>query len=570
MLSLFAASTAAAGPLGTAFSYQGQLNSGGLPAAGQFDLQFKLFDASANGTQKGPTITFDDVNIAEGLFTVELDFGANVFDGNERWLEIGVRPGASGDPFTPLSPRQHVTASPYALYALNSGDAGATTLDEAYDGGGSGLGRTITADAGAVAIVGGQDSEPGSGGFVVLGSVSGANLSLDNNEIMARSNGAVATLSLNNDGGNVVVGGGSADSRMLINRTGTVSGAEYFGVFAPTSGNNYGGMYLQTNTSGKPFYGYDSGSQTCWTYLDGETGDWHVHNGGDYLTVTDGGRVGVGITAPEATFHAYNGSGTALKVEGFGGGEASEFYGGQGTAIYAESNSKGVFGKVKPGWNGYGIYGEANDDNGGGAGVHGFSFQGKGVYGYDYASSGGGVGVYGRSDSSGGYGVYCKGDFGASGSKAFAIDHPLDPANKILKHYCPEGPEPMLVYSGNAVMNDKGEAVVELPDYFDTINKDLRYQLTCVGGFAQVYVAEEVRDNQFRIAGGKPGMKVSWQVSGVRNDRYMQVNNAPTVIEKVEARRGMFISPELYGDEYAPSYYGLTTKPQGENGTKSE
>src|SRR5262249_50719791 len=91
----------------TAFTYQGRLIDGGSPASGTYDLQFKIFDGTA--AQKGPTITLDDVTVTTGVFTVQLDFG-NVFDGNARLLEIGVRPGASTGAFTVLSPRQPLTS----------------------------------------------------------------------------------------------------------------------------------------------------------------------------------------------------------------------------------------------------------------------------------------------------------------------------------------------------------------------------------------------------------------------------------------------------------------------------
>ena len=77
-------------------------------------------------------------------------------------------------------------------------------------------------------------------------------------------------------------------------------------------------------------------------------------------------------------------------------------------------------------------------------------------------------------------------------------------------------PEPTAVYNGNVVLDARGEAVVVLPDGFAALSDEVRYQLTCIGGFAPVYVAEEITTNRFSIAGGVPGMKVSWQVTAVR------------------------------------------------------
>ena len=90
---------------------------------------------------------------------------------------------------------------------------------------------------------------------------------------------------------------------------------------------------------------------------------------------------------------------------------------------------------------------------------------------------------------------------------SFKIDDPLDPTNKYLYHSFVESPDMMNIYNGNAVLNKKGEAVIELPKWFQALNKDFRYQLTCIGGSAPVYIAEEIKDNHFKIAGGKPGVK---------------------------------------------------------------
>ncbi|RMF30819.1 MAG: hypothetical protein D6759_11170 [Chloroflexi bacterium] len=106
--------------LGTAFTYQGVLNDGNGPAQGAYDFRFRLYDASTGGNQVGSTVTLDDVSVSDGLFTVELDFG-NVFDGRALWLEVAVRPGSSTGDYTALSPRQPLTATPYALYALGAG-----------------------------------------------------------------------------------------------------------------------------------------------------------------------------------------------------------------------------------------------------------------------------------------------------------------------------------------------------------------------------------------------------------------------------------------------------------------
>ena len=101
-------------PVGGGFTYQGRLTSSGSPANGQYDLRFTLYDALTGGTQVGSSLTHSNQTVSDGLFTVTLDFGAGAFQGSARWIEIAVRT-AGGPSFTALSPRQALTAAPYAV-----------------------------------------------------------------------------------------------------------------------------------------------------------------------------------------------------------------------------------------------------------------------------------------------------------------------------------------------------------------------------------------------------------------------------------------------------------------------
>jgi len=111
---------AEAAPMGTVFTYQGRLIDSNSPADGEYDFQFQLYDDAniIDGNQMGSTIELDDLDVIDGYFTVELDYGSGVFNGDARWLEIDVRPGNSIDvnDFMTLSPRQKVTPTPYALH----------------------------------------------------------------------------------------------------------------------------------------------------------------------------------------------------------------------------------------------------------------------------------------------------------------------------------------------------------------------------------------------------------------------------------------------------------------------
>ena len=108
-------------PLGTAFTYQGQLKESGLPVTGTADFEFCLWDAPGGGTQIGACIPVNNQNVVNGLFTATLDFGAGAFPGDARWLEIAVRSPAGSGNYTTLTPRQELTPSPHALYAETAG-----------------------------------------------------------------------------------------------------------------------------------------------------------------------------------------------------------------------------------------------------------------------------------------------------------------------------------------------------------------------------------------------------------------------------------------------------------------
>lgn len=108
-----------------------------------------------------------------------------------------------------------------------------------------------------------------------------------------------------------------------------------------------------------------------------------------------------------------------------------------------------------------------------------------------------------------------------------------------------ESPDMMNVYSGNVVTDVDGLATVSLPNYFESANKDFRYQLTVIGTFAQAIILEEIAGNKFKIQTNQPNIKVSWQVSGVRSDKYA---NAHRVIPELEKdKKGTYLHPELFG-----------------------
>jgi len=192
-----------------------------------------------------------------------------------------------------------------------------------------------------------------------------------------------------------------------------------------------------------------------------------------------------------------------------------------------------------------------------------------GVWGYASSGSGAIKGVHGQSLSGSGYGVYSTGNFGASGTKAFRIDHPADPENKYLLHYCAEGPEAINFYRGTVTLDATGSATVELPSYFAAINTDPSYTLTAIGApmpalfisrqidaaaLAEGAAAEPGRPIplcSFDISGGVPGAKVSWRIEAARNDRWVRAHGTPVETLKDAAEAGTYQHPDLYGQPAA-------------------
>ena len=134
----------------------------------------------------------------------------------------------------------------------------------------------------------------------------------------------------------------------------------------------------------------------------------------------------------------------------------------------------------------------------------------------------------------------------SKGGGSFKIDHPLDPANKYLYHSFVESPDMMNIYNGNVVTDVNGEAVVEMPDYFESLNRDFRYQLTVIGTFAQAIVADEIKGNRFAIKTSTPNVKVSWQITGVRHDRWADQHRISVEEIKTEAERGYYLHPDAF------------------------
>jgi hypothetical protein len=255
---------------------------------------------------------------------------------------------------------------------------------------------------------------------------------------------------------------------------------------------------------------------------------------------------------------------------------------GGGNGVQGETQSGiGVYG-VASGTTGtnYGVYGQSSSEDG--YGLYGINTEQNGIaiYGQTTNISGHTIGVLGRIESLGGYAiraesesssgvaialwaennnpngfagyfdnkVFIGGDLTVSGSKSFVIDHPHDPANKYLYHYCIESPEPYNIYRGNVLLDETGKARVSLPGYFDAINTDFSYHLTPIGApMPDLHIASAIGSNTFEIGGGAPGKQVSWQVTASRNDAWVRDKGVVTEVEKTGIEKGTYLYPQGYG-----------------------
>lgn len=288
----------------------------------------------------------------------------------------------------------------------------------------------------------------------------------------------------------------------------------------------------------------------------------------------------VGMGAQYGGYFTNNGSaGTRYGV--FGSATNYGVYGTGGDyGVYGSSGLYGVYGSSS---SNYGVFGSS----GGFAGVYGAGSQNGvygssstyGVYGQTFSTTGG-VGVWGRTMGTGGtafavYGLanpgqphwagYFSGAVHVAGTLskaagAFKIDHPLDPANKYLSHSFVESPDMKNIYDGTVALDGRGEAWIALPSYFEALNRDFRYQLTAIGGAApNLHVAQEISGNKFKIAGGPPQAKVSWQVTGIRHDPYAEANRIQVEEDKQLDERGKYLTPEVYGKPVEMSLHQMTT-----------
>ena len=270
------------------------------------------------------------------------------------------------------------------------------------------------------------------------------------------------------------------------------------------------------------------------------------------MTINDDGHIGIGTTDPLVKLHVVESGSDGVLGSDLGVLYSSSQNLSPAVFGWAENNtsdiSSGVLGHAYSTTSAFneGVFGE------GGGGT----YNNYGVYGVGYGQSGStySIAVYGDDQGAAttNYAGYFSGDVHVNGALSksggsFKIDHPQDPANKYLIHSFVESPDMMNVYNGNVVTDAEGLAIVKLPSYFEAENLDFKYQLTVIGQFAQAIIKEEVSGNRFTIQTDKPNVKVSWQVTGVRDDAWANAHRIVPEVEKKGVEKGKYLHPELFG-----------------------
>lgn len=337
-------------------------------------------------------------------------------------------------------------------------------------------------------------------------------------------------------------GGSFFGSDFGVYGSGTTNGIGVYG----TSSNGIG--LFGTSTNGDGIEGHSTGVN--------KSGVWGHNDRSDGVGVSGSSLGGKGVSGTSTNGDGVVGATNAANKSGVWG--RNDAFGGVGV-FGSSTNSIGVRGTTNSA-DAYAVYGSntATSTLGGigGQTVFGGLTRPVGVYGAT-ADAARGVAVLGRANSGGQfsnqYAGYFEGnvrvtaDFSVGGDKNFMIDHPSDPANKYLIHSCVESNDRMNVYNGNITTDAGGDATVELPGYFAALNVDYRYQLTVIGQFAQAIVSSEITDNRFSVKTDRPNVKVSWQVTGVRNDAYAKAHPMQVEVEKQAHEKGTYTHPELYG-----------------------
>ena len=483
LLSLFLAVINASAQT-TAFNYQGQLNDGAIPANGTYQMEFKLFDANAAGTQIGSTVTNNTVTVTNGVFTVNLDFGASPFAaGANRWLEIGVRKATDPPGFTTLAPRQQMLSSPYSVKTLSATSAdslspacvGCVTNAQINDVAGSKVTGTVanatnattaTTLSGTVGVAnGGTGSTTAAGARTNLGIVG-------TNNFVSKFSATGLSNSLFQDNGTSVSIGQAPNplyqayiyrQQLTANADGQHSLFGYRTRDTQNDGTAYGQATSNTATTGYSFWG-------------------------DLYTFGVGGY----------SYNDYSRTGGVLGAE-----QAGAYWGSLGYRSSALVN--------------YGVYGSAAYASGGGLNSEKQGIGG-GFYGGMIGSWSRGE-VMGQVNSGDMFASYNMGNVYTSGFSADMVSVGNGAAATRVAAFAVTSPELKVYDNGSAQLNGESIFVPFNKTYSDMLSASPDVTVSAVGSPAQLYIKSIEKDGfVVAVASGSANVKFSWIAVGSRID----------------------------------------------------
>ena len=532
----FAVAQSPVPPADTSFSHVIRLSgtlpkSTGAPSPTE-TITFAIYAEETGGTplwQETQTVTVDRTGAYNALLgsTTPDGLPLELFSTKAaRWLAVRVeRPGEVDQP------RVLIASVPYALRAVDADTLGGRPAS-AYLLAPTAAGTTTTGKAGSPTLAGGLSSP-----------------------FTTSTAGTPGYLGMFTDGTNL--GNSVAYQSGARIGVGTVSPADYlhiafndpFGAFTGLAVQNLssnlnaasGMLFFDQNGLLGQFQGFNNASHVYAINNIAKNGSNQFDGSINFLIgssskffIAPTGNVGIGTMAPDALLKVVGPSTeTGLRVTSPGSGQhAVRAEGPTGTLTLLATTGFAAGGDVSSNAAAIGYV------TGTAIGVAGLSDNGDAIQGAVLGS-----GLAGHFFGN----VTVTGTL-SKGAGSFKIDHPLDPANKYLLHSFVESPDMKNVYDGNVTLDAKGEAIVTLPDWFEALNRDFRYQLTALGAPGpNLYVAEEIAHGRFKIGGGTGGGRVSWQVTGIRHDAYADAHRITIEEDKPETERGHYLYPELYG-----------------------
>lgn len=560
-------------------SYQGKVtdNAGSPVADGIYTMRFQIYDQLVGGLPLWDSGA-QGVDLANGVFSIMLGGAGqptlNLPFDDDYWLQVSFqgdlqtprrRLGSVGYSFmaSGLVPGTVMSGAisdlPWAtLKATNSGTTGDVVGlwgESACPGGGGvfGNGTASTGDTYGVfgltastngmgvygwatandgdtyGVHGLSDSESGTGVYGLASATTGANCGVHGRSTSTDGTGVV---------GEALATTGTTYGGVFASLS--PSGTAVYGYAWAAAGETYGGKFVSASTSGRALYGYATAATGTTYGVQGESASTSGRAVAGYATATTGATYGV-----------------------FGHSTSTSGMGVYGEALATTGTTYGVEGE-NASTSGRAVYGYAfatTGSNYGGRFVS-TSTSGTGVYGNGWATTGTNYGVYGITNSPSGYGGYFSGDVHVAGSLSkasgsFLIDHPLDPENKLLRHNFVESPENLLIYRGRARLDERGEVVINMPEYFGALAEeaDATVNLTPVGKWmmsdAWPFGYEWSPERDSFTAYGQPGSEVAWLVMAERDDPVIRRLARPVEEEKGPENkfcdRGKLLHPTAYG-----------------------